>query len=95
MPFIIYRIPQTTGFHLSLQLLSRLALQKKVIGVKMSGESTFEMQQYKTAGGEGLLVFNGPDEPFLAGRIISHNDHDSQVQLNKEIEETAAYYFSK
>lgn len=61
----------------------------------MSGESTFELQQYKAAGGEGSHVFNGPDEQFLAGRIASYNDHDSLVQLNKEIEETAAYYFSK
>ncbi|OUS68935.1 N-acetylneuraminate lyase [Paenibacillus sp. MY03] len=70
LPFIIYNIPQTTGFHLSASLCRKLAKQDKVIGVKMSGESTFELQQFKEAGGEDFLVFNGPDEQFLAGRIM-------------------------
>ncbi|MWV43881.1 N-acetylneuraminate lyase [Paenibacillus sp. HJL G12] len=70
LPFIIYNIPQTTGFTLSTSLLAKLAKQDKVIGVKMSGESTFELQQYKETGGNEFLVFNGPDEQFLAGRIM-------------------------
>ncbi len=70
LPFLIYNIPQTTGFQLSTNLLRKLAAQPKVIGVKMSGESTFELQQYKVAGGDDFLVFNGPDEQFLAGRIM-------------------------
>ncbi|MDQ8738480.1 dihydrodipicolinate synthase family protein [Paenibacillus sp. LHD-38] len=70
LPFIIYNIPQTTGFNLSIPLLKKMARQEKVIGVKMSGESTFELQQFKEAGGENFLVFNGPDEQFLAGRIM-------------------------
>ena len=70
LPFIIYNIPQTTGFHLSAALCAKLAQQSKVIGVKMSGESTFEIQQLKEAGGNDFIVFNGPDEQFLAGRIM-------------------------
>lgn len=70
LPFIIYNIPQTTGFHLSFELCKKLARQDKVIGVKMSGESTYELQQLKEAGGDDFLVFNGPDEQFLAGRIM-------------------------
>ncbi|MFD0961253.1 dihydrodipicolinate synthase family protein [Paenibacillus chungangensis] len=70
LPFIIYNIPQTTGFQLSPKLVQKLAAQPKVIGVKMSGESTFDLQQYKVAGGDDFLVFNGPDEQFLAGRIM-------------------------
>lgn len=70
LPFIIYNIPQTTGFQLSVNLLKKMAQQEKVIGVKMSGESTFELQQYKEAGGDDFIVFNGPDEQFLAGRIM-------------------------
>ncbi|WP_068776594.1 dihydrodipicolinate synthase family protein [Paenibacillus sp. FJAT-26967] len=70
LPFIIYHIPQTTGFQLSAALLGRMAEQDKVIGVKMSGESTFELQQFKEIGGPDFLVFNGPDEQFLAGRIM-------------------------
>ncbi|RAV13351.1 dihydrodipicolinate synthase family protein [Paenibacillus contaminans] len=70
LPFIIYHIPQTTGFTLSKELLSRMAAQEKVIGVKISSESTFELQQFKAAGGPDFLVFNGPDEQYLAGRSI-------------------------
>jgi len=70
LPFIIYNIPQTTGFQLSASLCAKLAQQAKVIGVKMSGESTYELQQLKAAGGEDFIVFNGPDEQFLAGRIM-------------------------
>ncbi|MBD2861165.1 dihydrodipicolinate synthase family protein [Paenibacillus oceani] len=70
LPFIIYNTPQTTGFHLSMPLLERMAKQDQVIGVKMSGESTFELQQFKEAGGDDFLVFNGPDEQFLGGRAM-------------------------
>ncbi|CDN41159.1 N-acetylneuraminate lyase [Paenibacillus sp. P22] len=70
LPFIIYNIPQTTGFSLSASLCAKLAKQDKVIGVKMSGESTYGLQQLKAAGGEDFLVFNGPDEQFLAGRMM-------------------------
>ena len=70
LPFIIYHIPQTTGFQLSTQLLAKMAQQDKVIGVKISSESTYELQQFKAAGGSDFLVFNGPDEQYLAGRSI-------------------------
>jgi N-acetylneuraminate lyase len=70
LPFIIYHIPQTTGFHLSKTLLTKMAAQDKVIGVKISAESTFELQQFKAAGGKDFLVLNGPDEQYLAGRSI-------------------------
>ena len=70
LPFIIYNIPQTTGFTLTANLCAKLAKQEKVIGVKMSGESTFDLEQLKIAGGDNFIVFNGPDEQFLAGRIM-------------------------
>ncbi|MDQ1914793.1 dihydrodipicolinate synthase family protein [Paenibacillus sp. GD4] len=70
LPFIIYHIPQTTGFHLSKALLTKMAAHEKVIGVKISAESTYELQQFKAAGGKDFLVLNGPDEQYLAGRSI-------------------------
>ncbi|WP_136607760.1 dihydrodipicolinate synthase family protein [Paenibacillus dokdonensis] len=70
LPFIIYHIPQTTGFNLSTDLLAKMAAQDKVIGVKISSESTFELQQFKAVGGPDFLVLNGPDEQYLAGRSI-------------------------
>lgn len=70
MPFIIYHIPSTTGFHLSVELLQTMLESEHVIGVKCSSLSTFELQQFKAAGGENFLVFNGPDEQYLAGRVM-------------------------
>ena len=51
-----------------------MASMEQVIGIKCSSESTFELQQFKYVGeqvknGE-FLVFNGPDEQFIAGRMI-------------------------
>ena len=70
LPFIIYHIPQTTGFNLPISLFEEMAKQEKVIGIKCSSESTFELQQFKAVGGKDFLVFNGPDEQFVAGRAI-------------------------
>ena len=70
LPFIIYHIPQTTGFNLPISLFEEMAKQEKVIGIKCSSESTFELQQFKVVGGKDFLVFNGPDEQFVAGRAI-------------------------
>lgn len=74
LPFIIYHIPQTTRFNLPLSLFKEMAANEKVIGIKCSSESTFELEQFKYHGnliknGE-FLVFNGPDEQFIAGRMI-------------------------
>jgi N-acetylneuraminate lyase len=70
LPFIIYNIPQTTGFHLSQTLFKKMAAQHKVIGIKMSGESVFELQQFKANAGKEFLVYNGPDEQYLGGRTM-------------------------
>ena len=74
LPFIIYHIPQTTRFNLPISLFKEMASMEQVIGIKCSSESTFELQQFKAVGerakqGE-FLVFNGPDEQFIAGRAI-------------------------
>ncbi len=70
LPFIIYNIPQTTGFNLTQTLFKKMAAQEKVIGIKMSGESVFELQQFKANAGKQFLVYNGPDEQYLGGRIM-------------------------
>lgn len=70
LPFIIYHIPQLTGFHLSTALLKKMAAKDRVIGVKISSESTYELQQFKAAGGSEFIVLNGPDEQYLAGRSV-------------------------
>lgn len=70
LPFIIYHIPQLTGFHLSTKQLEKLSALDNVIGIKISSESTYELQQFKAAGGADFLVMNGPDEQYLAGRSM-------------------------
>lgn len=70
LPFIIYHIPSTTGHSLSQALLRQMIQNPKVIGVKISSASTYELQQFKAIGGSDFLIFNGPDEQYLAGRIM-------------------------
>ena len=73
--FIIYNIPQLAGVALSTQLLQEMAKNPRVIGVKNSSMPTQDIQMFKDAGiaarGEGgFVVFNGPDEQFVSGRVI-------------------------
>ncbi|WP_409270019.1 dihydrodipicolinate synthase family protein [Neobacillus sp. SCS-31] len=70
LPFIIYNIPQTTGYNLSLNLFGKLIENKKVIGVKNSSMPALDIERFKAAGGENFIVFNGPDEQYVAGRLI-------------------------
>lgn len=70
LPFIIYHIPATTGFSLTKGLLAQLLDNPKFIGIKTTAASTYELQQFKAMGGERFLMFNGPDEQYLAGRIM-------------------------
>ena len=71
--FIIYNIPQLAGTALTMSLLGEMLKNKNVIGVKNSSMPTQDIQMFKAAGmkaKEDFLVFNGPDEQFVAGRAI-------------------------
>lgn len=70
LPFIIYNIPQTTGYSLSINLLSKLLKNEKLIGVKNSSMPVMDIERFKAAAHEGFIVFNGPDEQFVSGRVI-------------------------
>lgn len=70
LPFIIYNIPQTTGYNLSIGMFKRLIENKKVIGVKNSSMPVLDIERFKTEGGENFIVFNGPDEQYVSGRLI-------------------------
>lgn len=73
LPFIIYNIPQLTGFNLPLDLFKRMADNPKVIGIKNSEEPVFNMERFRTIAGEDFIIFNGSDEQFLAGRLMGAN----------------------
>ena len=62
LDFIIYNIPQTTGYALSMNLFQRMRRNKKVIGVKNSSMPVQDILNFKAAAGEDLIIFNGPDE---------------------------------
>lgn len=68
--FIIYNIPQLAGTALSMSLLEEMKKNKKVIGVKNSSMPVQDIQMFKAAGGENFVVFNGPDEQFISGRMM-------------------------
>lgn len=70
IPFIIYNIPQLTGFDLSPAMLGELAKNEKIIGVKNSAEPVYLTERYRRAAGDDFVIFNGCDEQFLAGRLM-------------------------
>lgn len=70
LPFIIYNIPQLTGFNLSPEMLGEMAKNEKVIGVKNSAEPVYLMERYRQSAGENFIIFNGSDEQFVGGRLM-------------------------
>jgi len=70
LDFFIYNIPQTTGYTLSPATFEKMLGNKKVLGVKNSSMPTLDIERFKRVGGKDIIVFNGPDEQFVAGRIM-------------------------
>ena len=68
--FIIYNIPQLAGVSLTMSLFEEMRKNKRVIGVKNSSMPVQDIQMFKDAGGEDYIIFNGPDEQFVSGRVI-------------------------
>lgn len=62
--FIIYNIPQLAGVSLTISLLREMKKNPRVIAVKNSSMPVQDIQMFKA---EGVEVFNGPDEQFIAG----------------------------
>lgn len=70
LPFFIYNIPQLTSFNLSMDLFHCMLENERVAGVKCSSDPCHDILRFKQAGGEEFIVFNGPDEQYLAGRLM-------------------------
>ena len=68
--FIIYNIPQLAGVALGMSLYHEMLKNPRVIGVKNSSMPVQDIQMFKDAGGEGHVVFNGPDEQLVSGLAI-------------------------
>ena len=68
--FIIYNIPQLAGVALTQSLFAEMRKNPRVIGVKNSSMPVQDIQMFKLAGGDDYIIFNGPDEQFISGRVI-------------------------
>ena len=70
LDFFIYNIPQTTPYTLSVQMLEQMCKLPQVIGVKNSSMPVLDIQKWKMFSKKDFVVFNGPDEQYIAGRIM-------------------------
>ncbi|MDO4276592.1 MAG: dihydrodipicolinate synthase family protein [Eubacteriales bacterium] len=68
--FVIYNIPQLAGVALTMGLFAKMRENPRVIGVKNSSMPVQDIQMFKAAAGEDYIIFNGPDEQFMSGRVI-------------------------
>ena len=68
--FVIYNIPQLAGVALTMGLFEEMRKNPRVIGVKNSSMPVQDIQMFKQAAGEDYIIFNGPDEQFISGRVI-------------------------
>ncbi len=68
--FVIYNIPQLAGVTLTQSLFAKMRENPRVIGVKNSSMPVQDIQMFKQSAGEDYVIFNGPDEQFISGRVI-------------------------
>ena len=68
--FVIYNIPQLAGVALTMPLFREMLKNPRVAAVKNSSMPVPDIQMFKAEGGEGFVVFNGPDEQFISGRVM-------------------------
>ena len=68
--FVIYNIPQLAGVALTMGLFEEMRKNPRVIGVKNSSMPVQDIQMFKQAAEEDYIIFNGPDEQFISGRVI-------------------------
>ncbi len=71
--YVIYNIPQLAGVSLTLSLLDEMLKNPRVIGVKNSSMPIQDIQMFKRQArlnNREIVVFNGPDEQFVGGRLI-------------------------
>ena len=68
--FVIYNIPQLAGVALTPNLFAEMRKNPNVIGVKNSSMPVQDIQMFKQDAGEDYIIFNGPDEQFISGRLI-------------------------
>lgn len=71
--YVIYNIPQLAGVALTASLFDEMLKNPRVIGVKNSSMPIQDIQMFKRQAkmrGKDIVIFNGPDEQFVGGRLI-------------------------
>ncbi len=68
--FFIYNIPSLSGYALSEDMVRRMRKNPYTAGLKNTSLPVEEMRRFKELGGEDFVVFNGPDEQYVAGRLM-------------------------
>ena len=53
-----------------MNLFNRMLENERVAGVKCSSDPAQDILRFKLAGGKDFIVFDGPDEQFVAGRLL-------------------------
>lgn len=67
LPFIIYNIPATTGYNLSLSLFEKMIRKPYVAGIKTTSPDSSLILKMKAIGGDNTVIFHGEDAQLLAG----------------------------
>lgn len=70
IPFFIYNIPATTGYDLSDSLFDKMIKNERVCGIKNSTGIAYQIAHLRARSPEGFIIFNGPDEQYVAGRAM-------------------------
>ncbi len=71
LDFVIYNIPQLSGYALTTNMFQDMLKNPKVIGVKNSSMPVQDIITWKIAAGDReVVVFNGPDEQYIGGRAM-------------------------
>lgn len=68
--FVIYNIPQLAGVALTMPLFREMRKNSRVVAVKNSSMPVQDIQMFQAEGGDDFIVFNGPDEQFVGGRVM-------------------------
>lgn len=70
LDFFIYNIPQLTNYNLPKGVYQNMLKLPQVVGVKNSSASVLDIMMRKIQATKEVIIFNGPDEQYISGRIM-------------------------
>ncbi|MEG0914002.1 MAG: dihydrodipicolinate synthase family protein, partial [Oscillospiraceae bacterium] len=70
LPFILYNIPSNTGVSITVDIFKKMLENPYVIGMKNTSLPVMDILRFKSCGEDRCVIFNGPDEQFVAGRLM-------------------------